>query len=183
MNNRIEWRKKFYKSEFGQKLLKDTLNDIIHEQDEDKIEFHKQFLLNTYKKPEKGNELLQAYKDLLRSLDSVQLRILSFLYQPDKQVREIIEKLRENEGNESPQYQLKTNLVSAFGIDKLLFDTAAIRLEAANLISMKGKAEEWCQGDYRDSPLEESIARINDEAHKLLTEYGINFIKFVIRDL
>jgi len=173
---------KFYRSEFGQKLLKETLNDIIHELDEQKIEFHKQFLINAYKKPEKGNELLQAYNDLLRSLDSVQLRILRIFYSPEEPIQEIIKKLKGNLG-EQTAINLRRSIREHLGINILLFDAAIKKLEASNLILNPENFKDGFATSYNTKEIEKVVEPLNKEAHAVMTSYGLGFVKFVIKDL
>ena len=172
----------FFKSDIGQKLLRDTLQEIIKQTDEEKIELHKRILLNAFKKPDLGNALIVEYFELLKRLESTQLRILSSLFQPDEIVRQIFERIKGNRDNVT-DFALKRNLQEILEIDPLLFETASIKLEAENLISTEGKTTLWCAGGYRNTELEEGMRTMAKGAHELLTQYGIKFIKFATREL
>jgi hypothetical protein len=172
----------YIKTPEGQQLLKNTLRNLIQENNEEKTEYLKQFLINAYVKTDIEKEKIEEYFNILTSLQPSQLQILKIFLIPDNTIDEIIKKISNIESDEI-LFSLKNNLRDYMEIDEQLFDVYVQKLDSVGLISVKGKAVDWSGGGYYKTHIDQLKSSMNRDAKSMLTPFGKTFIKFIIRNL
>lgn len=177
--NKYKINKEFLQSEYGRELLRKTVHSFVNEIDEDKIEHHKKLFLNSVTKEELDKELISSYRELLVTLQPVDLLILRTLYQPETVATNIMIKSKEISGD-TIRFDLKFGMRDELGIDHQLFERSVKRLDNENLISIEEKSDRWAEGSYRPHEIEEGIKTMSTSAKNMITDYGLNFIKFII---
>ncbi len=73
---------RFAESEQVQKLLKDTMKEIIHETNEGKIEYLKQFLVKSYSDENSDTERVTNFFKILLNMEPIHMKLLSVLRNP-----------------------------------------------------------------------------------------------------
>lgn len=84
-----ELNEDFYKSEIGQKILKDTIREFVKETDEAKIEELKSFLITAFKQ-KKAEEFDQLCHQRLLGMKTIHLQILDVVSNPHPRLLKII---------------------------------------------------------------------------------------------
>jgi len=101
-SNRDHLNFEFIKTDLGQKILRDSISNIINETEEEKIQFMKNFLLHSYKQENPDDVFIRTCFSLLSRMDSVHLQILSTFSNPkiplEKVCHEKINNYVENTG-------------------------------------------------------------------------------------
>lgn len=86
----------FAESEKAQKLLKDALKQIIHETDEEKIEYLKQFLVKTYSDENPNTERVTNFFKILSNMEPIHMKLLSVMKDPRKIILDVCEQRKQN---------------------------------------------------------------------------------------
>lgn len=86
----------FADSEKGQKLLKDTMKQIIHETNEEKIEYLKQFLVKTYSDEHTDVERVTNFFKILSNMEPIHMKLLSVIKNPREIILEVCEQRKQN---------------------------------------------------------------------------------------
>lgn len=177
---KIRINKNFFNSETGQELLRNTFREFLNQKDEEKIEYHKTFLLNSYVEQDPNEELISSYWDILISLSTTSLLILKVLINPEKKAVEIFEYKKGKDEGDYFSYSLKTDLIKVLGINESVFNRASTKLESEGLINTTGTSVNWSEARYHEYQFENYYKRVSDDARRLVTDYGKNFYKFVM---
>lgn len=165
----------FIKSETGQKFLRDLFKQIVEENDKEKLEFQKRFLLNTFIQNEPNIERLCTYHSILTSLEPAQLRILSAIATPKETVKKIMQK-RDPSLPDIP-IDLKGDVRRLLVIDDAVFERSITRLESENLIMTKTTDPLWSTGKYDKKYYNEAIERMESDLNRIATDFGKDFVK------
>lgn len=171
----------FVKSNMGQKFLRDTFNQIIEQNDEEKIEFQKKFLLNTFVKTDPDKERLATYQLMLISLEVTQLRILSAIFHRE----ETVERIMKQKDASKPEIllELKNDVRRLLVIDDELFERSLTRLEYEGLLRIKNAEMLWCSGKYDGRQFEgEAVKRMISSLQNILTAFGSDFMTYFKND-
>lgn len=86
----------FADSEKGQKLLKDTMKQIIHETNEEKIEYLKQFLVKTYSDENMNTERVTNFFKILSNMEPIHMKLLSVIRNTREIILEVCEQRKQN---------------------------------------------------------------------------------------
>jgi len=172
----------FIKTEEGQQLLKNIFRKIIQENNKEKTEYLKQFLVNSYVKTDIEKETIDEYYNILASLHPSQLQLLRIFLIPEDTINNIIKELLKTSSDEI-HFSLKNNLRLHMKINEQLFSVYIQKLDSSGLISLQGRAVDWSGGGYYKTHVDQlKIAMIRD-AKSMLTPFGKTFIKFVMRKI
>jgi len=87
---------KYVESEEGRKLLKDTMKQIIHETNEDKIEYLKQFLVKSYSNENTNTERITNYFKILSNMEPIHMKLLSVMRNPREIILAVCEQRKQN---------------------------------------------------------------------------------------
>lgn len=79
----------FIQSHEGQKLLKDTLRRITQETNEEKVEYLKKFLLNSYSDKKPNSELIDTFFGILTNMKPIHIKLLTILKNPKEVIIQI----------------------------------------------------------------------------------------------
>lgn len=166
----------------GQQLLKDTFRMLIQENHDEKIEFLKKFLINSYIQSDLKEETKRQFLITLSSLSPTELILLRILFNPQTYIEEIVEKMKPNvEGLLA--FSMKENIRTYMGLDEILFGKTISNLTKNDCISEEGKPTIWASGVYQPVHKNELISTSTTAVKALVTPYGNNFVKFVTRTL
>lgn len=177
--NKDRINESFQKSDVGQEILKETIRELIRQNDKEKRELHKQFLINAYTKKDKKQERISAFMNILISLEPIQLHVLSALCTPEKTVMEILKK-RDRTQSTFP-VALKNDVERLLEIDDEIFERSINKLESENIISRKEGLEiQWCTGEYQSHHESNAITRMVDTLKRLVTPFGRDFVSYFI---
>lgn len=80
--NREHLNLNYVMSPEGQKMLKDTLRNIIQESNEEKIEYLKKFLLTSYSDKKPNSELINTFFRILTNMEPIHIKLLTVLKNP-----------------------------------------------------------------------------------------------------
>lgn len=89
--NKEKLHLEFIQGEIGQKLLRDTIQQIIHETNEEKINHLKSFLINAYSDDGDKEVILSCQKAFL-NMEPIHIKLLSIIKNPKEILREVAEK-------------------------------------------------------------------------------------------
>lgn len=99
-----QFNSQIIQSEFGQQLLRDIVNKIIQEDNEQKIHYLKSFLISIYSQPIENYDIFRKYKDMLFQMDPIRLQILTVMSDPKKLIPKILDaKIKQHEGKKSKE--------------------------------------------------------------------------------
>lgn len=87
---------KYVESEEGRKLLKDTMKQIIHETNEDKIGYLKQFLVKSYSEKNTDSERVTNFFKILSNMEPIHMKLLRVLKNPREIILEVCEQRKQN---------------------------------------------------------------------------------------
>lgn len=88
-SNRNTLNMEFVKTDLGQKLLRDSIRNIINETEEEKIQYVKNFLLNSYQQENPDDVFIRTCFSLLSRMDSIHLQVLSTFSNPKQPLEKI----------------------------------------------------------------------------------------------
>ena len=125
-SEKLKINEKFLKSAVGQQLLRDTLREIIHEDNEEKIEYLKSFLLNSYVQQNPNEIVIKRYQKLLLQMDSSHLQILSSISSPYVATLKVVKDLTLDIvlGGAADNINLKDYNTHYFKMNKTIFETS-----------------------------------------------------------
>lgn len=86
----------FIKDQKGQQLLKDTFRKIIQENNEEKIEYLKKFLITAYSDKKPNSELTNAFFKILVDMEPIHIKLLTILKNPEEILLKIAEQRKQN---------------------------------------------------------------------------------------
>ena len=168
---------KFLLSDLGQKIIRETLRQIIEQDDEQKIEKQKNFLINTLTSMEPDKERIDTFLKILISLEPTQLKILSSLSNSEKTATSIMN-MKDSSKPTIPM-NLKKDFKLLLGIDDELFERSLSRLESENLITIHGEEIAWATGEYDQEYSKEAIHRMETTLDRIITNFGKNFVDHI----
>lgn len=170
--------KDFINSLLGRKIFKDIINEIFEETDKYKIEYLKQFLLNSYIRIDTNNQEKSEILEILKSLQPTQLQILRALVNPEDTVDKIIQKWR---SQRHPSWALRDDLNDIFQLDMEFFNRSISKLESSGLITIdRGGLVQWATGVYVEENIDLAKNQMMRMCQKLVTDFGQKFVKFII---
>ncbi len=114
----------FFKSDMGQDLLRETINHIVKETNEEKIEFLKKFIMTSYTLDDPQEIKLKKYEVILTQMNSLDIQLLQLFCKPQKFTHElrIIKNKLDDEGKATYQLLLPDDLNDYnFKVDEGLF--------------------------------------------------------------
>lgn len=167
----------FLKSDTGQNLLRQTLTKLIEEENDEKSEMYKRFLINCYTNLDVKKERISTYMNILTSLEPIQLKILGVLCKPEETVERILEK-RDYMQTKIP-IALKNDVKRLLVIDEEIFERAITKLESEKIISREGLEILWCSGEYPNHYENEARIRMIDTLKRFVTDFGKDFVIYV----
>lgn len=144
--NRLEDKKsqinyEFLKNEKGQRLLKETLREIIKEEEEEKIEALKRFLVSTVIKQNVDELRTTKYHKLLVQMDSAHIQILGVMTEPQTAIKKIISEKPKQENND--QLFIPDDFNKYFlKMEESIFKSSVNDLKNWDLISHKNSSKE-----------------------------------------
>ena len=169
----------FFQSDRGQELFRVTISELIHQLDEEKAEYHKNLLVNSYVQSNADEEKISLYWEILVSLPSTSLRILRVLLNPQEKIKEIFESKKGEDEGDYFSYNLKQDLAKVMNIDPFVFDRTSNELESVGLINSAGTVQGWAAGRYREADYNAYMERVTSDATRLVTEDGKEFFDYV----
>lgn len=172
---------KYIQSREGQKLFKDTIKQILDETNDEKIEFLKKFLVNSYVLPDTASEIKYQFLVTLSALTPIELSILRIMFNPTSHVEKIVDEIKPYDGH--IRFSIKDDLCEYLQLNEILFEKSVSNLKKNDCISDEGKDQKWSQGVYKDSLKNELIVRASADIKQIVTSFGNNFVKFVTREL
>lgn len=167
----------FLKSPEARELLRDVLGEIIKQTDEEKIEYLKKFLLNSYAMVDMNYQEINEFLEILKSFQPTQLQILNILVNPQVTVEKIIEKWRLQRHQ---TWALRDDLMDILQLDKEFFNRSISKLESFGLISPASGSMliQWDTGKYVEESLDSTRTQMITKYQKLVTDFGLKFVKF-----
>jgi len=171
----------FYKSQIGQKILKDTIREFAKETDEVKIEVLKSFLITAFKQ-KKPEEFIQICHQRLLEMRSIHLQILDIVSNPQPRLQNMIKEKKEKQNQqlfEEPNtFDFWKTDLNQFLIkeDDDIFNNAVKDLQNWNMLV--GTLPPTRYSFVGNSP--ENLAKtLEHKMEESLTNFGRRFIRFV----
>lgn len=180
----------FVKSDDGQKLLRDTIKNIIHETNEEKINYLKQFLISSYTESNPDYAIIKNYYKILENMEPIHIKLLTILKNPEGILRDIAGKRRnaryldekrrhgmknclivwnsDDDGDDLNIFYLKT--------DPLVYQNALKDFLNWNITSMVF-LKHWVY--FQNDTFEENFANLIRDITRFITPFGRKFIDFV----
>lgn len=174
---RDQFDQDFLKSSIGQDLLRKTLQELIEQESDEKAEAHKQFLLNAFSTKDVSRSRIETFMKILVSLEPLDLQVLRVFYDPSNLIKQITER---NKKDGIFSFNLQTDFRHFLGIEQGLFDRSITRLETDHLIATQGMLAQWSSGSYAKEYFEAGVQRATEDASRMITPLGKDFVKFVI---
>jgi hypothetical protein len=175
------------KSEFGQQILREIIDKIIHEENELKIHYLKSFLISVYLQPKEDYDLFRKYKDMLYQMDPVRLQILAVLSNPREFIPKIInakiESYEKNKPREIGNFNIPEDYNNHhFQFNNLLFEQSISELKTQGILKNSGNNGIGLGGNQlseKEAP-KEQIGVVFQHSRKLAEQYeqsGLHFRK------
>ena len=166
----------FVKSDAGQNLLRQVLTKLIEEENEEKSEIYKRFLINCYVETNVEKERISAYVNILNTLEPVQLRILGTISNAEETVKRIFNKF--DQTKPTIPLALKKDVKELLVIDDEIFERSITRLESEKLIDRQGFEIVWCSGEYDRQYEQVARDRMTETLQRIITQFGKDFASF-----
>jgi len=185
--NKDKMNLEFVRGEIGQELLRETIQKMIHETNEEKISHLKSFLINAYSK-DSDEEIIKNCQKILLNMDPIHIKILSILRNPEKILRDVAEKRKQNPRSENElrygkhqyvlywepladddinTYYLKTN--------PMLYENSLKDLVTWNILETVFH-KRWL---YFDNTFEENFQSGLRDIYRWTTPFGKQFLEFI----
>ncbi|MEO9308084.1 MAG: hypothetical protein ABI342_07220 [Nitrososphaera sp.] len=166
----------FLKSEIGQEILKETIHQLINQNDEEKRKSHIQFLVNAYTKEKARTDRISVFMNILILLEPSALQILHVISNPEETVTKIMEK--HDHTRLTNQINLKNDVRRLLTIDSEIFERAITKLESEQIIARNGLEIAWCSGEYHKEQKNEAKIRMTEALKRLVTQFGKDFTSY-----
>lgn len=173
--------KEFIQSKSGRKLFKETINEILEETSDEKIEMQKTFLINSFITRDKNEETIQSYHEILLNLSPIGLHLVQHLMNPEKWVPELFKNKVGHDESDYFDYAIKIDLANVLNIEYPILERIAKKLDSDGIIKSDGHTVNWSEGRYHYSNVQEAIKRTNDDCKRLVTQFGKNFYDFLTK--
>lgn len=156
----------------GRKIFQETINRILEEIDQEKIEAHKELLLKSYTIKDPDEVLLQSCLNTLKNIQPIEIQLLKNFADPHNMISTILEK--ECKGKTSHiQVDIIKKLPMYFNIDESLCQSAFIKLENEGLI--KENPSKPIRGGYGDNNYKQT-EEFETRTRDMVTSYGRKFL-------
>lgn len=185
--NKDKMNLEFVRGEIGQELLRETIQKMIHETNEEKINHLKSFLINAYSK-DSDEAIIKNCQKILLNMDPIHIKILSILRNPEKILRDVAENRKQNPRSENESlygknqyvlywepladddinmYYLKTN--------PMLYENSLKDLVTWNILETVF-LKSWV---YFDHTFEQNFQSILRDIYRWTTPFGQQFLEFI----
>lgn len=182
----------FAESEQGQKLLKDTMKKIIHETNEAKIEYLKQFLVKSYSDKNSDAERVTNFFKILSNMEPIHMKLLSVLRNSRDIMVTVSEQRRQNPRPEEKRPHGKSDSATFWkedGID----DLNEFYLHSDPLVYINGHKDLvtwniianqfhhfWLY--FHPTTLDTNLDHHIREMQRWITPFGKEFLKYIYDD-
>lgn len=183
----------FAESEEGQKLLKDTMKQIIHETNEDKIEYLKQFLVKTYSDENSNTERITNYLKILANMEPIHMKLLSVMRNPREIILDVCEQRKQNPRPEGKRPYGKLDSATFWEddgkddlnefylhSDSIVYTNGLKDLVTWNIIKTKF-IHFWLY--FQDSTFDTNVNSHIREIQQWTTPFGEEFLKYIHNDI
>ena len=169
----------FVKSDFGQYMLKEILHKIACEENEEKIQNLKSFLISAYKQQDPNELTIRICLKRLLQMDSTHIQILSVFDNPELAIRKIA---KENEPAGSLSIEVPKDINTHYlKFDEIIFITNLQELQ--NWGILRNAVNSNSAGSYSADRLEdEIIPKMTEAMHNRITRYGRILIDLLRED-
>lgn len=173
-----QFNRNFVSSELGKKLLDEMIKTIIEETDKEKIEAKKSLFINAITSKSYDELLYEQCNNMLKRLDGVDIAILRTYFSPQDAITDLYHKLHGNV-RDYTNMELPKSLSIHFDMDIDIFNISIDRLHQEKLI--RHATTILIQGKIEESDVEGTINRTVNDVRNGITNFGMKFIKMIIR--
>lgn len=161
----------FIESNYGNKLIKGLVKEMINEVDEERIGYLKNFFVNiTTSKNVKEQTIMMFYEKLLQ-MQPIHLQVLRVFHEPRKPIMHIL-----SENKKRKQLKIPADFNVYIKADSFIFDVAVDDLRTWNIL--KPSVGETTIGNlFKD--VNETVNSAVRSTNQLFSSLGDEFVKFM----
>lgn len=161
----------FIESNYGNKLIKGLVKEIVNEVDEERIAYLKNFFVNATTSQNVKEQTIMMFYEKLLQMQPIHLQVLRTLHEPREPIMHI---LSENKNRE--QLKIPADFNAYIKADSFIFDTAVDDLRTWNIL--KSSVGEATIGTlFKD--VDESVNSAVRYTKELFSGLGDEFVKFM----
>lgn len=166
-----EINQSFIESNYGHKLIKELIKEIINEVDEDRINYLKNFFVNATTSQNMKEQTIMMFHEKLLQMQPIHLQVLHALHEPREPIKYILSK-----NKNMKQLKLPADFNVYVKADSFIFDATIDDLRTWNIL--KSSVGESTIGNvFKDVGVTVNSA-VRDTNHRF-SGLGDEFVKFM----